>query len=114
MDLTQIQCVPCQGGEPPLSKDDIRKYLQNIKDGWKLETLPDKIVKEFEFNDFKEAIKFTNKIADLAEKEGHHPNIYIHSYKKVRLELWTHKIAGLHQNDFIMAAKIDKISSPPS
>ena len=66
--------------------------MEDLKDGWKFATLPDKLIKEFEFKNFKEAIKFTNKVADLAEEEGHHPNIYIHSYKKVKLELWTHKI----------------------
>ncbi|KKR28939.1 4a-hydroxytetrahydrobiopterin dehydratase [Candidatus Woesebacteria bacterium RIFCSPHIGHO2_01_FULL_39_32] len=109
MDLTKIKCVPCRGGEPTLSSSEIKKYLGDLKNGWKIETLPDKLVKEFEFKDFKEAIKFTNKVAALAEEEGHHPNIYIHSYKKVKLELWTHKIGGLHQNDFVMAAKINEL-----
>lgn len=108
MDLTAIKCVPCQGGEPTLSDEEVARYLREVS-GWFKESDPNKIVKEFEFKDFKEAIMFINKVADLAEGEGHHPNIYLHDYKKIRIELWTHKIGGLHQNDFVMAAKIDKL-----
>lgn len=109
MDLTSIKCVPCQGGEPTLSKEEITKFLGQVE-GWVLENNgAGKIIKVFEFSDFKSAILFINKVADLAEGEGHHPNIYLYEYKKVRIELWTHKIGGLHQNDFIMAAKIDKL-----
>ena len=66
-----------------------------------------KIKREFQFQNFGEAIAFVDKVADLAQTEGHHPNIYIYDFKKVRLELWTHKIGGLHRNDFVLAAKID-------
>lgn len=111
MALTDKKCVPCQGGEPTLKKGEIKKYLSELDGDWKVEDPPaggsNKLVKEFEFKDFSAAITFVNKVADLAEEEGHHPNIYIHSYKKVRIELWTHKIGGLHENDFIMAAKIE-------
>jgi 4a-hydroxytetrahydrobiopterin dehydratase len=106
--LTDIKCVPCQGGEPVLTQKEIEKYLKEVHDNWQIEKNPDKIIGEFEFKDFMGAVGFVNKVASLAEEEGHHPNIYIHSYKKVRIELWTHKIGGLHENDFIMAAKIDQ------
>lgn len=109
MDLVNKKCVPCQGGEPTLTGEEIKNYLKEVHSDWKHEKNPDKIVREFDLNDFKSAIDFVNRIAKLAEDEGHHPNIYIHSYKKVRIELWTHKIGGLHQNDFIMAAKIDTL-----
>jgi|SRR3989344_9391302 len=108
MGLAQNICVPCRVGAPTLTDEEIKKYIVQISD-WQVEDNPKKIAKEFEFKGFKEAINFVNKIAQLAESEGHHPNIYIHSYKKVKLELWTHKIRGLHKNDFILAAKIDKL-----
>ena len=112
--LTDIKCVPCQGGEPILTQEEIKKYLKEVQSDWKAEHPPaggpDKIAREFEFKDFMGAVDFVNKVAKLAEDEGHHPNIYLHDYKKLRVELWTHKIGGLHQNDFIMAAKIDKLT----
>lgn len=109
MDLSQKTCIPCQGGEPTLSQEEVFTYLKDLKGGWSLERDPDKIVRTFEFADFSTALEFVNKVGEIAESEGHHPNIYIHSYKRVRLELWTHKIGGLHENDFILAAKIDKL-----
>lgn len=109
MNLADKKCVACQGGEPTLTREEIDKYLKEVNSDWKAEKNPDKLVREFEFDDFKEAISFVNKVADLAEEEGHHPNIYVHSYKKVRIESWTHKIGGLHENDFILASKIDKL-----
>lgn len=108
-DLASKTCVPCRGDEPPLEGEDLKRHLNKIQKGWEKEDSPDRIVKEFEFEDFKAAVSFVNKVAELAEEEGHHPNIYIHSYNKVKIELWTHKIAGLHENDFIMAAKIEKL-----
>ena len=108
MQLKAKTCVACRVGEPTLKKAEIGKFLEEV-DAWELGSNPDKIVREFEFGDFKGAILFVNKVADLAESEGHHPNIYIHSYKNVKIELWTHKIGGLHENDFILAAKIDEL-----
>lgn len=108
MDLTSQKCVVCQVGDPKLKTDEIARYIKEVP-SWFKEDGPDKIVKTFEFKDFKEAVGFINKIAEIAESEGHHPNIYLHDYKKVRVELWTHKIEGLHANDFIVAAKIDKL-----
>lgn len=105
--LTSQKCVPCQGGEPVLSKREIDEYLKELKYGWKYEPNPDKIVNEFNFKDFVSAIGFVNEVAKLAQQEDHHPNIYVHDFKKVRIELWTHKINGLHKNDFILASKIE-------
>lgn len=111
--LSNKKCIPCQGGMPPLTEDEIKKYLPQINSDWQI--LParaggdnKKIHKEFKFNNFKEAIEFTNKVAELAELENHHPNILI-NYNKVEIDIWTHKIDGLHENDFILAAKIDRI-----
>ena len=109
MDLANQKCVPCQVGAPTLTKAEIDKNLKDLKFDWKHEPDPDKIIKIFEFEDFKTALKFVNQVGDIAESEGHHPNIYLHNFKKVRIELWTHKINGLHQNDFILASKIEKI-----
>ena len=108
MVLADIKCVPCQGGEPILSGEELDDYMGQV-DGWELYEGETKIKKEFEFDDFKKAIGFVNKVAELAEEEGHHPDIILHDYKIVRIELWTHKIGGLHKNDFILASKIDAV-----
>jgi len=111
MNLADKKCIACQGGEPTATDTEIEKYLSELNAGWRVvKKGTKKIVKTFEFKNFKEAISFVNKVADVAESEDHHPDIFIHAYKKVRLELSTHKIGGLHQNDFILAAKIDKLS----
>jgi len=113
MTLSNQSCVPCQGGEAVLKEDEIKKFLIELADGWEVlgkeESIEGNLVKTFEFKDFSEALNFVNKTGELAEKEGHHPNIYIHDYKKVKIELWTHKIKGLHKNDFIVASKIDTL-----
>ncbi len=108
MDLAKKHCVPCEGGTLPIAKEYVPGYLAKIS-GW---SSPDnlKILKEFSFKDFKEAMAFVNKVAAIAEAEGHHPDMYIF-YGKVRLELSTHAIGGLSENDFILAAKIDGVSA---
>lgn len=107
-DLKSLKCTACQGGEPTLKGKELKSYMSQVA-GWQLYANDTKIKKEFEFENFSKAIEFINKVAALAEEEGHHPNIYLFDYKKVRIELWTHKINGLHQNDFILAAKIDDL-----
>ena len=107
MNLTTQKCVPCQGGEPNLKGKVLQNYRLSINPPWELYDGDTKLKREFEFEDFRKALAFVNRVGELAEKEGHHPNIYLYSYKKVRIELWTHKIGGLHQNDFILASKID-------
>lgn len=107
MDLTQQKCVPCEGGIPPLAPDQVVELIKQL-DGWRVED--SKVKKTFEFKDFAEAMQFVNKVAEIAESEGHHPDIAIH-YNQVAIELWTHAIGGLHQNDFIVASKIDKLIS---
>ncbi|HUZ92930.1 MAG TPA: 4a-hydroxytetrahydrobiopterin dehydratase [Candidatus Paceibacterota bacterium] len=101
-DLSKKHCIPCEGGTLPIPPASVANYLERVP-GW---SSPDnlKIVKEFEFKDFKEAMGFVNKLALIAEAEGHHPDIYIF-YNKVRLELSTHAIGGLSENDFILAAR---------
>ena len=107
MDLLKKKCVPCEGGAKPLSRADALDYLAEVP-GWKLDGNGIKISKEFKFKDFIGAINFVERVADVAEMEQHHPDIHIH-YNKVLLELWTHAIGGLSENDFIVAAKIDAI-----
>jgi 4a-hydroxytetrahydrobiopterin dehydratase len=107
-DLIHQKCVPCEGGIPPLNEEKEEEYLREVE-GWSLERDGiHRIKKEFYFDNFLKSIEFVNKVADVAEKEGHHPDIYIF-YDKVVFELHTHAIKGLHKNDFIIAAKIDKI-----
>lgn len=105
--LTDKKCVPCEGGVDPLSKEGITEFLK-IVPGWKLSETGDRIVREFQFKNFLESMAFVNKVAEIAESEGHHPDIHIF-YNKVKLELYTHAIGGLHENDFIVATKINSI-----
>lgn len=108
VNLTSTKCVPCSIGAPTLNADEIREFHKSLKEGW--EVIDNKKLKKtYKFKNFKEALEFTNKVGLLAEDEGHHPDIYL-SWGKVVIELWTHKINGLHVNDFILAAKIDEIS----
>ncbi len=106
MDLTKKHCVPCEGGIPPMSKSEAEKYLKEVK-GWQL--VGNKIEKELKFKNFKKAMEFVNKVADLAEEEGHHPDILVYSWNKVKLMTYTHAIGGLSENDFILATKIDNL-----
>jgi 4a-hydroxytetrahydrobiopterin dehydratase len=105
MTLAEQKCETCRAGTPTLSKEEAGEMLQETPN-W---VLKDKAIeREFKFGDFREAIDFVNAVADVAEPQDHHPDIHI-SYNKVRLELSTHKIGGLSRNDFILAAKIDKL-----
>lgn len=108
-DLTKRHCVPCEGGIPPLPDEKEKELMPQIP-GWLLmRDGAHKIRRQFEFEDFKEAIIFVNKVAEIANKEDHHPDIYIF-YNKVQLDLFTHAVGGLSDNDFIMAAKINKLT----
>lgn len=107
-DLTQKVCRACEGHEKPLDEKQIAPYLDQVPK-WKVINDNKEIEREFEFEDFKEAIDFINKVATLAETEGHHPDLLLHNYKKVKITLSTHAIKGLSENDFIEAAKIDKL-----
>lgn len=104
--LTHKKCVPCEGGVDPMTPEEVAKYLSMVK-GWVLED--GKLVREFTFKDFPEALSFVNQVGAIAESEGHHPDINIHSWNKVKLTLYTHSINGLHLNDFVLASKIKAI-----
>jgi 4a-hydroxytetrahydrobiopterin dehydratase len=105
MKLTEKRCVPCEGGTPPMQKDEIEKYVKQIPKGWKV-LEGKRIRKEFKFKTYPEVMAFANKIALIAQDEGHHPDMEIH-YGWIGVEFWTHAIGGLSENDFIMAAKIE-------
>ena len=107
MDLGEKKCVPCEGGTPPLGADEIQELKQHIKPDWKISDNA-MLSKEYKFVNFKHTMDFVNKVAELAEDEGHHPVMHV-SYGKVGIDLWTHAVNGLSENDFIMAYKIDKI-----
>ena len=103
--ISQKKCIPCQGGVPPLNKTEINNFIKELNSSWTVHKSKE-IRKEYAFKTYKEAIVFVNHIAELAEDEGHHPFIHI-NYKKVQIFLFTHKISGLHENDFILASKCD-------
>lgn len=106
--LTDKKCVACEGGIPPLTPEEIAVFQPQVplwivsKDGLS-------ISREITLKDFKEAISFVNKVATVAEEEGHHPDINLYAFKKVAITLSTHAIQGLSENDFIVAAKIDQL-----
>ena len=105
MNLTQKKCFPCEAGTPPLDETKVNELLKEVPE-WQLK---DKhLYKRFKFKNFVEAMKFVNSVADIAEQERHHPDFCVH-YNRVEIELFTHAIKGLSENDFIVAAKIDKI-----
>ena len=105
--LTQATCVPCRGGVPTLTDAELSELLPQVP-GWqvaKVGGVP-RIQRAFTFKDFRSAMEFAVQVGELAEQEQHHPDIHL-SWGKVMVETWTHKIQGLHQNDFILAAKIN-------
>ncbi|GAB4191020.1 MAG: 4a-hydroxytetrahydrobiopterin dehydratase [Simkaniaceae bacterium] len=106
-DLRQKKCSPCKGNEKPLHGDSLSHYFAKLMNDWDL-VEEHHLEKEFSFKNFKQALDFVNKVGALAEQEGHHPDIFL-TWGKVILKIWTHKIKGLSENDFILAAKCDEI-----
>jgi 4a-hydroxytetrahydrobiopterin dehydratase len=107
MDLKDKKCIPCEGGIKPLSELEIESYRKSIHTSWQLNK-EKHIVRDFRFINFKMTMDFVNKVAQLAEEEGHHPVAHV-GYGICTIELWTHAINGLSENDFILAAKIDDL-----
>ncbi len=105
MDWLAKRCVPCEGGVPRLEGKTVEALLRTL-DGWSYRD--EQLHKHFRFPDFRAAMRFVNRMADLAEAEGHHPDFAVH-YSAVDVTLWTHAIGGLSDNDFILAAKIDAL-----
>ncbi len=105
--LANRQCVPCVKGADPLKGEEIEQRAKELDPDWRVVD-EHHLEREFRFGDFRQALDFVDEVGELAEEQGHHPDIYL-SYGKVKIQLWTHKINGLHENDFIMAAKIDAL-----
>lgn len=114
MDLLNKKCVPCEGGTQPMAAAKLAEYLPLVP-GWQVVD-GKKIWRQFTNKDFVAAIKLVNAIADIAESEGHHPDLHLTGWNHLRVELWTHAIGGLSDNDFIMAAKVNQLwnQQPPA
>src|ERR1051326_6771773 len=107
-ELSKKKCVPCEGGVPKYTQAEAQEQLKKLS-GWQLTADGQRIRKEWNAKDFMAAIDFFNSIAKVAEAEDHHPDLHLQSYRRVTVELWTHAIGGLSENDFILAAKIDRL-----
>ena len=103
-ELASRECVPCKGGTPPLSEEKIQQLLGELN-GWTVQQ-ECHLTKSFTFPDFVKALACVNRIGEIAEQQGHHPDLYL-AWGKVKMEVWTHKIHGLTESDFIFAAKVD-------
>lgn len=106
--LVDKTCIPCSGSIPPMGVSEAQKLLSEVGNGWKINEVGH-LFREYKFDDFMGPIAFANKIAELAEEEAHHPDITI-AWGKCSIEIWTHKISGLTESDFILAAKIAAIA----
>jgi 4a-hydroxytetrahydrobiopterin dehydratase len=106
--LADKKCVPCRGGVPPLKGTELQSLMKAVPQ-WNVVN-EHHLHREFKFPDFKQALVFVNRVGDLAEEQGHHPDILL-AWGKAGITLWTHKIDGLTESDFIMAAKIDRLAS---
>ena len=110
-ELSSKKCIPCEGGIPAFNEEQINNFLKKI-DNWSAEKDEEGkfyLIKEFEFKNFLGSQDFVNKVGDLAEKEGHHPDLY-YGWGYAKVKIYTHAIGGLAESDFILAAKIDKIN----
>jgi len=108
-DLTRFKCVPCQGGEPTVTEAEMQELITQVPE-WQVVEVEGvkRLERIFKFKNFIQAMAFTNRVGELAEEEGHHPAL-LTEWGKVSVMWWTHKIRGLHRNDFIMAAKTDEL-----
>jgi len=106
--LSEKHCIPCKGGVPPLKAEEIRRLSSQLEKGWTVVN-NHHLEREYTFPDFQTALDFTNHIGRIAEEEAHHPDIAL-SWGRVKITLWTHKIDGLSESDFILAAKCDKLN----
>jgi 4a-hydroxytetrahydrobiopterin dehydratase len=105
--LAEKECVACKGGVAPLKGNELNTMKEQLDGGWQVVN-EHHLEKEYKFKDFREALGFTNKIGELAEVQGHHPDIFL-AWGKVKVTIWTHKIDGLTESDFVLAAKADRL-----
>ncbi len=108
-DLANMICEPCQGGVPPLKGEGIQDFYKDLSSGWEVAE-EHHLKKRFKFPDFKSALDFVNKVGEMAEEIGHHPEITF-GWGFAEIQIYTHKIDGLHESDFVFAAKTDKLFS---
>ncbi len=109
MDLAKKDCVPCRGGVPPLSGETVDQLLREL-DGWSVEE-GYHLTRTYKFKNFAEALVFVNRVGEIAEQQNHHPDLHL-AWGKVRVVVWTHKISGLTESDFIFGAKVDAAFAP--
>jgi 4a-hydroxytetrahydrobiopterin dehydratase len=105
--LADKECIPCKGDAPALTGSELAKFGRELGGGWQI-VREHHLEKEYKFKNFREALDFTNKVGQLAEEQGHHPDIYL-AWGKVKVTIWTHKIDGLTESDFVLAAKADRL-----
>jgi 4a-hydroxytetrahydrobiopterin dehydratase len=109
MQLAQKECIPCKGGVPPLERAPANDLLTQLGNGWEIKRSEhDYLEKTYKFKNFRAALDFVNRVGDLAEQVGHHPDVHL-AWGRVALQVWTHKIRGLAESDFIFAAKCDQL-----
>lgn len=110
-ELHELQCIPCRGGEPTLSEAELAEYLPRVP-GWEIveEGGEKRLRRSFKFKNFAQALEFTNRVGAAAEAQDHHPRL-VTEWGRVTVDWWTHVIGGLHQNDFIMAARTSELVS---
>lgn len=106
-ELANKSCTACQGGTPPLKGEELQDLSQQLAGGWQVID-QHHLEKEYTFDDFRQALQFTNRVGEVAEQQNHHPDLYL-TYGKVKVQIWTHKIDGLTESDFIFAAKCDEV-----
>src|SRR5687768_11592254 len=107
-ELIKKKCLPCEGGVDPYPLEEAKKQLKQLN-GWRLTDDGKRIRKDWIVKNFMSGIDFFNRCAEVAEDDNHHPDLHLEGYRNVRVELWTHAIGGLSENDFILAAKIDEL-----
>ena len=107
-ELRKSRCVPCEGGVPKLTPEEIEQQLRLVT-GWQFRPDPDRIHRSWVVKNFMAGIDFFSRVAAIAEEEGHHPDLHLHGYRNVEIEIWTHAIGGLSLNDLILAARIDEL-----
>jgi 4a-hydroxytetrahydrobiopterin dehydratase len=107
-ELSTKRCIPCEGGTPALPRNEAERLVRSIP-GWAISADGKKIARSWTVKNFLAGIDFFNKVAALAEDEGHHPDLHLEGYRNLSIAVWTHAAGGLTENDFILAAKIDQI-----
>jgi 4a-hydroxytetrahydrobiopterin dehydratase len=106
MALADQKCIPCRGGVPPMDENRAKEFLLQLDDGWRLNA-EGHLEREYRLQNFAQAMALANKVAEVAEAENHHPDLYV-AWGKCKVEIWTHKIKGLTESDFYFAAKADR------